>query len=127
MPFEYPQRPGTTALPGELAKDLDIQIDHGTGEWETVHRIRNNRKRLLELPETFRAEGVRIKLLSGWSEAIDPRLFSVDVLPKGQDDTFQPSPGPRWKDVVARTDPEDLKDPDTLAKGNSPKKGGHAA
>ena len=127
MPFEYPQHPGATALPGELAKDLDIQIDRGNGEWETLHKIRNNRKRLLELPETFRAEGVRIKLLSGWSEMIDPRLFSVDVLPKGQDDTFQPPLGSRWQEMVTKANPEDLKDPDTLAKGKPSKDGGHAA
>lgn len=125
MACEYPQPEGIHALPGELVRDLDIEIERGSGEWESVYQLRDNRKRLLELPLRTKGTGVRIRLLSSWSEQRDPRLFSVDVLSKGRDDTFHPPIGPAWKSVVAQTPSDELRPPDTLAKGRGP--GGHRA
>lgn len=125
MACEYPQPNRGSALPGELARDIDISIDTGTGGWTLLRQIRDNRKRLLELPGAFQARALRIRLLRGWSEVISPRLFSVDILSKGRDDTFQPPAGPRWKDVAAATDPLELLPPDTQAAGRA--RGGHRA
>ncbi len=125
MPCAYPQPSTSHVLPGELARDLDLEIDRGDGEWIPLRQIRDNRKRLLELSESFSARGLRIRLLRGWSAERDPRLFSIDILPKGRDDTFQPPRGPAWKDVVAATDPAELREPDTFANGSGP--GGHRA
>ncbi|MCC5845343.1 MAG: FAD-dependent oxidoreductase [Verrucomicrobia bacterium] len=116
MACEYPQPARVHALPGELVRDLDIQIDRG-GEWTTVYELRDNRKRLLEVPLHTSGTGVRVRLLSTWSEQIDPRLFSIDLLAKGRDDTYRAPRGETWKEVVARADPKDLQPPDTEATG----------
>jgi len=117
MACEYPQPARTHALPGELVRDLDIQIERG-GEWVTVHELRDNRKRLLEIPLHTRGTGVRVRLLSTWSEHADPRMFSIDLLHKGRDDTYRAPRGPTWKEVLAGTDPEELQPPDTQAVGH---------
>ncbi len=123
MACEYPQKSQTHALPAELVRDLNIEVDRGDGDWETVLEIRNNRKRLLELPLRTSARAVRVCLKSTWGEK-DPRLFSIDFLPKGQDDTIRFPQGARWKDVVLAADPKDLLPPDTQAQGRG---GNHGA
>jgi hypothetical protein len=92
------------------------------GEWTPVVEIKNNRKRLLEIPGQFRGEALRVRLLSSWGEK-DPRLFSVDVLGKHRDDTVNFPDGPRWKDVIRAVPPDELLPPDTQAKGRA----GHGA
>jgi hypothetical protein len=112
MAFEYPQVPRPHAMPGQLVRDLSIDVETANGEWERVLEIRDNRKRLLELPIPLKGKGLRIRLERSWGEA-DPRLFSVDVLEKGRDDTVQFPIGKRWRDVVAEVPEEHLKDPET--------------
>lgn len=116
MACEYPLKPRSHAMPAELVRDLSIDVDKGGGHWERAIDIRDNRKRLLEVPLPLRGEGLRVRLESTWG-ARDPRLFSIDVLEKGRDDTISFPRGKTWKEVVASVPPEDLKDPDTRAKG----------
>ena len=111
MAYEYPQIPRPHAMPGQLVRDLSIEVDRGDGNWERVLDIKDNRKRLLEIPMPIKGEGVCIRLDRSWGEA-DPRLFSVDVLEKQRDDTVQFPIGKAWKDVVAEVSAEDLKDPE---------------
>jgi len=125
MPCTYPQSANTHALPGELVRDLDIQTKGLNGDWETIRHIRDNRKRLLEIPLSLQAESLRIRLLRGWSEHRDLRLFSVDLLHKERDDTFTPPAGQSWKNVVARTDPEELLPPENQTPSGHG--GGHRA
>lgn len=116
MACEYPLRPRQHAMPAELVKDLRIEIDRGEGEWETVLEMQNNRKRLLELPLNRRGQGIRLTLQSSWGDA-DPRLFSIDLLHKPQDDTVHFPQGKTWSEVVAALPPEELLPPDTQAVG----------
>ncbi len=122
MAFDYPLKAREHAMPKALARDLAIELDRGDGQWERVMELRDNRKRLLELPLPLRGTGLRIVLERSWGEE-DPRLFSVDTLAKGRDDTIQFTPGSRWKDVVASVDPKELEPPDTLAKGREARQG----
>ncbi len=121
MACEYPQKAGPHAMPAELARDLTIDVERD-GEWTPVAEIKNNRKRLLEIPGQLRGEALRVRLLSSWGEK-DPRLFSVDVLGKHRNDTVNFPDGPRWKDVIRAVPPDELLPPDTQAKGRA----GHGA
>ncbi|MEX2607812.1 MAG: FAD-dependent oxidoreductase [Kiritimatiellia bacterium] len=124
MACEYPQPARVHALPGELVRDLRIEVDRGGELWETVAEIRDNRKRLLEIPAPCKGEAVRVTLLSSWGEQ-DPRLFSLDLLDKGRDDTIRFPIGKTWKEMVAGTPPEELAPPDAQARGRAG--GGHSA
>jgi hypothetical protein len=119
MACEYPQPARTHALPGELVKDLTIQVTRENGEVETFCDIRNNRKRLLEIPGHLSARSLRIQLHSCWSDVQDPRLFSVDVLGREEDRTYTPSGGMTWKERVAQVDPIELKEPECLGASGS--------
>lgn len=116
MACSYPVRAGAHAMPGELARNLTVEIDRGDGSWEPLHRITDNRKRLVELPASFKARRLRIRLDASWGEN-DPRLFSIDVLEKDRDDTVRFPIGKTWKEVVASVDPKELEPPDTQAGG----------
>lgn len=119
MPCEYPQSARKYGLPGDLVRDLNILINTSDGVWRTLHEIRDNRKRLVELPEDVSGRALRIQLLRCWNEDQDPRMFSVDVLNKADDSTFQPSLGVTWKEKVDATDPEDLQDPEVRSEGST--------
>jgi hypothetical protein len=124
MACEYPQKAGSHALPGELVKDLKVEMDRGDGNWSTVWTVQNNRKRLLEFPEQLKGQALRLTLQSSWGE-LDPRLFSIDTLKKDRDNTIHFPIGPTWKEVVAQTDSAALAPPDHENTGESHK--GHSA
>jgi hypothetical protein len=124
MACEYPLKPRQHAMPGELVRDLSIEVERENGDWECALEIRDNRKRLLELPLNLKGKSLRIRLDSSWGEK-DPRLFSVDLLGKNRDDTVQFPRGKTWKEVVASVNPKELTPPDTQAAGHPSK--GHSA
>ncbi len=124
MACEYPLKSRPHAMPGELVKDLRIEVEHDDGSWECVSEIKGNRKRLMEIPLHSKGKGIRVTLQNTWGDA-DPRLFSLDLLQKGKDDTVQFSQGKAWKEVVAGIPEKELLPPDTQAKGRS--HGAHSA
>jgi len=123
MEFNYPVTPRPHAMPSALARDVTVEVDRGDGNWETLIQIENNRKRLLELPTEVNGKAVRVQLGRSWGEG-DPRLFSIDVLQKGRDDTVSFPRGKTWKEVVAAVDPQELKPPDTQARGATHRRDG---
>jgi hypothetical protein len=124
MACEYPLKARQHAMPEELAKHLMIEVDRGEGVWETITEVKNNRKRLLEIPLHTKGQGIRLTLKESWGDK-DPRLFAIDLLAKQKDDTVQFPIGKTWKEVVASLDPDELLPPDTQAAGR--KQGGHGA
>ncbi|WFB35925.1 FAD-dependent oxidoreductase [Kiritimatiellota bacterium B12222] len=118
MACEYPLKARQHAMPAELVRDLRIELDRGDGQWETVSHLKNNRKRLLEIPLQKRAQGIRITLEQSWGDA-DPRLFAVDLLAKAKDDTISFPQGKPWKEMLKTVPPEELLPADTQAKGRS--------
>lgn len=118
MAFDYPVPSRPHAMPQSLARDLVVEKQGASGEWECVTRLTDNRKRLVEIPGSLRTTGIRIRLESSWGEG-DPRLFSVDILKKEQDDTVQFPRGKTWKEVVASVPEEELQKPDTQAQGRT--------
>ncbi|MDF3129082.1 FAD-dependent oxidoreductase [Kiritimatiellaeota bacterium B1221] len=118
MACEYPLKSRPHAMPGELVKDLRIEVEHEDGSWQCVSEIKGNRKRLVEIPLHCKGKGVRITLENTWGDA-DPRLFSVDLLQKGKDDTVQFTQGKAWKEMIADIPAKELLPPDTQAKGRS--------
>jgi hypothetical protein len=65
------------ALPGSLAKDLDVEVRRG-GKWVPAGEIRGNIQRQIRIPLQAPADAVRLTLRATWGDD-RTRLFAVYV------------------------------------------------
>ena len=80
MPCSYPKRGNYSEMPETLPRTIAISAEIN-GQWQELHRIENNRLRLITCPLVCRATALRITVERSWAEDGSFRLFSIDVDP----------------------------------------------
>ena len=111
LPCSYPEKP-RSRVPQSLVKQFRLETREGDGSWKTVFREENNYQRLVRVPLDVRARGLRFVAEETWGSE-EVRLFGFEALDRCEDKIPPPEEGPRWSEVVAGVDPEDLAAPES--------------
>lgn len=112
MPCSWPQRSGRSRMPGTLVKAYRVEAQVG-GAWQTVHRETDNHHRLVRVPLNVEATAVRLVPESAWNGADELRIYAAEPTRDAAACPPPVAPGARWRDVVARVAPDDLRPPDS--------------
>ncbi len=65
-------------MPSTLPRDLTIELQDARGSWRTAVEVRDNRRRLLQLPLAGEALAVRLTVRRAWGDG-PARLFAFDI------------------------------------------------
>ncbi len=107
MPHEYPAR---LAVPASLVRAFRLEARQG-GQWRTVYRNDDNHQRLVRLPLNLQADALRLIPEATWgADAV--RVFAFEATRTAPEHLPALPDRPRWADIVARTDPADLVEPE---------------
>ncbi|MGE9294149.1 MAG: FAD-dependent oxidoreductase, partial [Puniceicoccales bacterium] len=112
MPVLYPHQERHTALPKQLVRDFQIEARTASGQWETIHQVTDNRRRLIVLPVDREITALRFTGKSTWGDNRPVRVFSFEAHGEPLPLSTEPAAGKNWTDVVAALDPEDLQEPE---------------
>jgi hypothetical protein len=111
MPVLYPHQERHCVMPKQLVRAYKVEARSANGQWETIFREADNRRRLVVLPVHREVTALRFTGEAAWGES-PIRVFSFEAhgepLPLSRD----PEPGAKWTEIVAALDPEDLREPD---------------
>ena len=124
MPCHYPVRGRSTAVPESLLRAFRIEARDSAGNWSTVYRADDNRRRLLALPLEVQADALRLIPESSWGhERFRVFGFEPTALPSRKIPEIPEAPS--FAEVRAAQNPDDLAAP---AKPDGPKElPGHTA
>lgn len=78
LQMSYHNRPADHlhALPPELPRVFHVDVQAG-GEWRTVHRADNSRRRLIRIPVNRRVEAIRYTLDATWQPCDGTNLYAM--------------------------------------------------
>jgi len=84
MLCRYPKDQPAVSMPAMLARDLDVECCDASGNWATMHEIRDNRKRLIILAGTEQpTTGCRLRIIRAWGEQ-DAHVMAFDASGKAE-------------------------------------------
>ena len=120
MGHVYPHRTERTAVPGSLVRRFRLEARDTAGQWNTVLRETNNRRRLLRLPTGITTTGLRLVPEETWAGAGDKvdrseaKVFAFEPLDASafRDNLPTVPDGSHFSSVRAAVDPRDLAPPD---------------
>jgi hypothetical protein len=78
MPFNYPKRGHRHRVPDLICADFDLAVLGAEGMWKTVKEVRGNYQRLVRLPLTGKANGIRFVARRAWGGG-RAHLLAFDV------------------------------------------------
>jgi hypothetical protein len=78
MPCNLPLKGNHAEMPAPLPRDLRIQLQDASGAWRDAAVIRDNRRRLLQIPVAGEAVAVRVVIERAWGEGA-ARIFGFEV------------------------------------------------
>ncbi len=110
MPHAYPVEADRPGLPGRLLRAFRVEVEDEGGAWRTVHRERENRRRLVRLPVRARTAAVRFVPEATWGDE-EARVFSLEATARGLERLPDPPEGPPISEVREALGPSDLAPP----------------
>ncbi len=113
MPISYPHREQGAAIPKSLVKAYTVEIKSSSGNWETIHQVTENTKRLVLLPVGKDITALRLTPQETWG-AKEARVFSFEPLEIFADKIPSYPKGPTFAEVCAKIDPKDLAVPESV-------------
>lgn len=111
MPALYPHQEQHSAMPKQLVRAYRVQIQNINGNWDTLYRETDNRRRLVVLPVQREVKAIRLIAEASWGEP-SVRLFSFEAHGDNLPLTVEREKGRNWIDVVRSIAPDDLLPPD---------------
>jgi hypothetical protein len=111
MPCSYPQKGGSHRVPGSLVRAFRLETRYATGVWKKIYSCDNNYNRLVAVPVSASATGLRLVPESTWG-ADGARIFAFEPTEKYSPKIPSVPEGAHWSEVVARLEPRDLAPPE---------------
>jgi hypothetical protein len=79
MPCSYPSQGNRQTMPASLIKEAKLEGKSPDGQWQMLHEVHNNFRRLLMLPLDQPVQEVRLTLDAAWGGG-QAHIFSFDLL-----------------------------------------------
>ncbi len=123
MPIRYALDDKAIQLPATLIRDFTLEVKTAQGDWEVLHHVTENTRRMWVMSISRAVTAVRWTGLSTWGDP-ELRLYSIEASHQGMPLTYTPEHGKSWNEVVAGIPQEDLREPDhglenTTGRGSS--------
>lgn len=111
MPCRYKLDDAPLSMPASLVREYRIECRVGNRDWETLHEIRDNHRRLVVLPVHRETSAIRFTTEAAWGD-VPARIFAIEASASPVPLSLDPPRGRSWSDVVADLPAADIAPPD---------------
>lgn len=112
MPCLYPHDEKALRMPTQLVREFRIEIQTNSGQWETIHHEKDNKRRLVVIPIKRGIRTIRWVGESNWGGTDMIRVFSIEARQEPMPYSVKTPDGISWVDAMNMLDPKDLAKPD---------------